>query len=534
MNPVVSTGNASTGGVRKTSAKANGAESAESDKSGGFAEQLKQSENMADLVQWSTAGAAQIPVQKAETNAVEKPANAPQNGQSALGAEAVSKSAGPLPAELKQIGQAGNDLSKIGSSGSGLEMASTNSLANQIGKPSGKAGAAALTGQDAATAKSVPSGLESRIAQLNGSVQAVDPADSMLGALSAEGALPGELDPESAPQASVSRAGLSGGEYLAALDGARESGAETGATEFGGKLDRAWDNPRVTARMKAGGANGSSTLNAGGKPALGEGMTVAESAAFADGLTSERMLTGEKRLRPSTLPLSPDGAQHMANPALNGARVERSIAPPPVEVTGHVVQGAWAKDRLSSESMIGLSNGIGSVANRGGGEIRIRLRPDNLGELSVHVATVDNRVGLRIQATDPSAKQVIEESVKYLRDSLAQQNLSLAKVEVTLAHAAAHSSGPNLHGSNLAMANGNTSGQPDFSQFAGQNAFDPMGGGSSGYRQDQGYGGNDSSVRDYREASPYASGSSAHGAQGLRAGPYSRTSQSDRRLDVMA
>ncbi|MCM2324309.1 MAG: flagellar hook-length control protein FliK [Oligoflexia bacterium] len=103
----------------------------------------------------------------------------------------------------------------------------------------------------------------------------------------------------------------------------------------------------------------------------------------------------------------------------------------PAEVTGHVVSGAMAADRLSTESLTGLSTGIRNLSSQGGGEIRVRLNPNNLGELHLRVVTQGNQVGLTIQASDDKAKKIIEESLSHLKDSLASHRLSLGQVDVT-------------------------------------------------------------------------------------------------------
>src|SRR5262249_43163565 len=105
---------------------------------------------------------------------------------------------------------------------------------------------------------------------------------------------------------------------------------------------------------------------------------------------------------------------------------------PPVDVAGHVVKGAMAQERLSSESLGNISAGIRNFTAQGGGEIRLRLKPDNLGELHVRVVTQGNDVGLRIQASSERAKRVLEESISHLRDSLASQRLNLGAVDFTV------------------------------------------------------------------------------------------------------
>jgi|GEM_PF-2992091 len=110
---------------------------------------------------------------------------------------------------------------------------------------------------------------------------------------------------------------------------------------------------------------------------------------------------------------------------------------PPQTITGHVVPGAMMRERLTSESLRNVANGITNMTVAGGGEMRIKLNPGNLGELSIRVSTNGKDVGLKVQANDPAAKKVIEESLGALRDSLASQSLQLGRVDVTVATTAA-------------------------------------------------------------------------------------------------
>ena len=65
--------------------------------------------------------------------------------------------------------------------------------------------------------------------------------------------------------------------------------------------------------------------------------------------------------------------------------------------------------------------------------MRVKLHPENLGELHVRVITSGNQVGLQIQASDEKAKKILEESMSHLKDSLASHSLALGSIEVTVA-----------------------------------------------------------------------------------------------------
>lgn len=116
--------------------------------------------------------------------------------------------------------------------------------------------------------------------------------------------------------------------------------------------------------------------------------------------------------------------------AMTGVSAKGRQQPPIMDLQGHVVKGAMARERLSSESLLGLSQGVRSLTPHGGGEIRMRLHPENLGEVFVRVATLGNQVSLRIQASDPGARKILEESLQFLKDGLASQNLSLGRVDL--------------------------------------------------------------------------------------------------------
>jgi flagellar hook-length control protein FliK len=211
--------------------------------------------------------------------------------------------------------------------------------------------------------------------------------------------------------------GLSGGEYLATLKQAK---------------------------------NGQAGSQAGGGKQQGGG-----SKDRSDMLQDLRTLQGNRRAG------SVKTEEALLAPGMTGLPGQFTLAGmnAPAEVTGHVVQGAMAKERLSSESLQGIGSQIQSLKN-GGGEIRVRLKPDNLGELHLRVSTHGNQVALQIQASDERSKQILEESVSHLKESLAAQSLSLGRVDFTVAQ----SFGANLGGDSAQQQQGQ---QQQQNQFGG-------------------------------------------------------------------
>jgi hypothetical protein len=140
-----------------------------------------------------------------------------------------------------------------------------------------------------------------------------------------------------------------------------------------------------------------------------------------------------------------------------------------IEVTAQVTSGAMTKERLSTSSLMDMSTGIRNLGLQGGGEMRVRLKPENLGELSLRIMTDGKSVGLQIQASDDKAKKVIEESMSFLKESLSAQHLTLGQVDVTLAGSSAqnHSNG-NESSNDPRFAQSQTGNQDALGQNANQ------------------------------------------------------------------
>jgi len=96
-----------------------------------------------------------------------------------------------------------------------------------------------------------------------------------------------------------------------------------------------------------------------------------------------------------------------------------------------VTQGTAGKTILSHDALNQISNQVNLMSKaKQDGEIKIRLKPDHLGELMMSVKTNGQHVSLQIKAQDHESKRIIEESLGRLKDSLATQSLDLGKVDV--------------------------------------------------------------------------------------------------------
>ena len=200
----------------------------------------------------------------------------------------------------------------------------------------------------------------------------------------------------------------------------------------------------------------------------------------------------------------------------------------PVVVTGHVVPGAGVQDQLSHEAVANVATGIRNLGANGG-EMKIHLRPEGLGELHVKVTTQGQQVGLQIQASDENAKKILQDSMSTLKESLASQNLSLAKVDVSIAHA--FSGGDATHSQHQQQHQQHQSGQPLFTNsdsrdMLGQNSGQQNQGSA---RWNEGSNGDGFTARPLRGVAA-ASARSAMAAAGAGSG----SARMDGRLDVLA
>ncbi len=114
---------------------------------------------------------------------------------------------------------------------------------------------------------------------------------------------------------------------------------------------------------------------------------------------------------------------------LSQGGLSRFHAGPVIEAP--VTREASGKTILSLDSVHRISEQVNLLGKaRQDGEIKIRLKPDHLGELVMNVKSRGNEVSIQIKTHDLEAKKIIEESIGRLKDSLSMQNLSLSKVDV--------------------------------------------------------------------------------------------------------
>lgn len=137
-----------------------------------------------------------------------------------------------------------------------------------------------------------------------------------------------------------------------------------------------------------------------------------------------------------------------------------------LEVNGNTTTGGAMQNRLTSESVMGMSQSLMRLGAQGGGEIRLKLKPDALGEVRIGVISHGNSVSLQIHARDENAKRIVEESLGSLKDALASHSLTLGKVDLQVSAQPVLASNSQL-GAEMEQGN-RQSGQGGFGAFEGQ------------------------------------------------------------------
>ena len=82
--------------------------------------------------------------------------------------------------------------------------------------------------------------------------------------------------------------------------------------------------------------------------------------------------------------------------------------------------------QLVEKASLNLKNGLTSI--------RIKLKPEALGHLRMHITTENNQVMIKILTEIPLVKEIIETNVNQLRAELQNQGLEIDKFDVSVNH----------------------------------------------------------------------------------------------------
>lgn len=120
--------------------------------------------------------------------------------------------------------------------------------------------------------------------------------------------------------------------------------------------------------------------------------------------------------------------------APNGA-FGAALAQQPKGLSHHQVNlSGLDKPEQLREAMMGeVAPGVALHAHKGGGEMRLVVTPEDMGEVKLKVSTKNGKVEVQVTAESNDVAQIIRGGSHELEASLKDQNLSLGKFEVSVA-----------------------------------------------------------------------------------------------------
>jgi hypothetical protein len=125
-------------------------------------------------------------------------------------------------------------------------------------------------------------------------------------------------------------------------------------------------------------------------------------------------------------------AQSLVAPTVTSAPVEPFVTRIPNAAATTTASTPAVVNRLAlpEETANQIVQAIRLQVTQNGGEATIRLEPKHFGELSIVVRVEHGQVSARLQAESPVVREYLQSHQSLLRDSLADQQLTLGKFEV--------------------------------------------------------------------------------------------------------
>ncbi|MFK8138987.1 MAG: flagellar hook-length control protein FliK [Bdellovibrionales bacterium] len=103
---------------------------------------------------------------------------------------------------------------------------------------------------------------------------------------------------------------------------------------------------------------------------------------------------------------------------------------------GKILAGSDLSDKLDVEQRAELNNLVKDVSllsKKGGGEMKVKMQSDELGQMQVKVAVVEGKVDVQLLTETKEAKKLLESELSFLKTDLAKQDLDLNEIKVDLA-----------------------------------------------------------------------------------------------------
>lgn len=260
------------------------------------------------------------------------------------------------------------------------------------------------------------------------------------------------------------RGGVALGAVLAAARSASPAGGGTGASASGGEAAGETGSRAGRADAVPGsegseaaprGQAGQAVLGRGGASDGAEGATTREAQVRSDARLEEGEGAASRPKEPpvnAARTLVSEQTDQRFGPSRGREAVESAGQPPRAAATvrGHalhsvmVVAGGSETTGIDGAPASRAERGPGAnvdpvqrvvqvlraQTHSGGGEIRLRLEPPDLGSLRIDMRMHGDVLTLRVQATTDAARQIIESRAAELQHALAQHGISVDRISV--------------------------------------------------------------------------------------------------------
>jgi flagellar hook-length control protein FliK len=149
-----------------------------------------------------------------------------------------------------------------------------------------------------------------------------------------------------------------------------------------------------------------------------------QNAGFREslGVDEAATTTGEKLEFQQTL----TGAEGLMATPVKGESLNTNFFVNPTAGPNQPNQGSAEQDVNIKEIM----NRAQYLVQKGGGELKLKMNPEGLGNIDLKVMLQDGKLNLHMSADTPEAKKVLESSLADLKTSLAAHKLSVENVKV--------------------------------------------------------------------------------------------------------
>lgn len=176
------------------------------------------------------------------------------------------------------------------------------------------------------------------------------------------------------------------------------------------------------------GKGGQAAMNAEA-PASAASATASLTSAAVAGTASKGLELGSRKEREPELKEGRAKLDLASSSTLGAALAEGTK-----ELSKHDVYlpGLEKPDQFREVLLKDVGTGVALHAHKGGGEMRLVLHPDDMGEVKLKVSTKGGKVEVQLTAENNDVAKVLRSGNQDLEASLKDQNLTLSKFEVTV------------------------------------------------------------------------------------------------------